>query len=194
MYDQDDSDELRACAAGTSIAGSEDARLNAEIEAAVQRGADDASAADRYDLIREPDGTRFDAAYLRTELAWVGGKKAKFAVWFAVLDADERPDGRCLVRFYNPPRAGRYLARSHAMYGDFAAVTGLGAWKVPKVSPAALVGVWLKGCIVELETVLSPQEPRARAATPRHRHYSVISRIVGRIAGTPPICSRRGAP
>lgn len=168
-----------------------------ELESAVTEALETESGRRDYHETLFSEGTVITAAYLRTEIVTMQGGRRKWAVWFDVLNKDDQPSGLTILRFYNEPRRGHYLSRSHSMYGDMFAVTRMPRFKVPKkAAPAAIVGTWLKGCIVQVRTRVVGRrmdaDSRQPVETPSEQHYSVVDAIVGLCAGTPPLLQRRG--
>ena len=124
--------------------------------------------------------------------------------WFSLSEILECPDlephhaeelrGHVLLRSYNPPKR-RWLARNHALFQDWQAVTGRPLKTVPKRSPRAILGAFLKDVQVLAKTRIvnrrMDRESREWVTTPKEEWYSVIDHIVKLEAGCPRVLQER---
>jgi hypothetical protein len=147
-----------------------------------------------------PDGARVVIGLRDVDLGRVGGAEKWLALFTIqeVLDVPEGAriayNGATLLRSWNAPARG-WIARQHALAQDWQAVTGRPLRTVPKTSPRAIVGAFLRGVLVEAEThvVKRRMDTKARAwvEVPDDERYSVVSCLVRLVAGTPRVLLRK---
>lgn len=141
------------------------------------------------------DGARVHAVLTDVTQANIGAA-TKWLALFKIHDVESiRPSdrnniGRLILRSWNPPR-GRFLSYQHALAIDWKAIVGFPLDAVPKgYGPRGVLGAFLLNVIVLAETrvvarVMDAKE-RKWKPTPPSEHYSVITKLMSRVGGTPP--------
>ena len=169
-----------------------------DVDAAIAESLDqEQKLAPHYRGTRLEDGAVIDCQFVRAEEGCVN-KAMKWFTWFKIVNTNDANDARMIgmpiIRTYNKPRPG-WISPRHNVSIDWAAVTGLPPRPIPNRSSNAVLGAFLRSCVIEARTHLvtgyNDQRERRWVERPESDHYSVIDKLVRVVAGTPRVLQMR---